>query len=279
MSIEALKAGKHVMCTVPMATTIEECQQICRARRRHRPQVHDGRNRRLQPRVPVHQGHVPEGRARQDPAPRRLAPAGHGRLARLLGKDDPHALRHPRRQPLPGPGERRRRIRQLLRLRHRPRRHPEKVRQQVRRRDPATSRSRTPTSPAHIWRFLYDVARQYRESFDVYGTEEKLRVDARRARAAHHPHRQKARAGNPHARSKSPTSPTCCPSRSAASRSRPRSTTPEHLSFIQGGGHGGSHPHLVNEFISALTGTATPGPTPPSPPTGPASASAPTSRP
>ena len=34
MSIAALKAGKHVMCTVPMATTIEECEQICRARRR-----------------------------------------------------------------------------------------------------------------------------------------------------------------------------------------------------------------------------------------------------
>src|SRR5688500_14699265 len=29
MSIEALKAGKHVMCTVPMATTIEECRKIC----------------------------------------------------------------------------------------------------------------------------------------------------------------------------------------------------------------------------------------------------------
>ncbi|MBM4075784.1 MAG: Gfo/Idh/MocA family oxidoreductase, partial [Planctomycetes bacterium] len=29
MSIEALKAGKHVMCTVPMATTIDECRQIC----------------------------------------------------------------------------------------------------------------------------------------------------------------------------------------------------------------------------------------------------------
>jgi predicted dehydrogenase len=29
MSIAALKAGKHVMCTVPMATTVEECQQIC----------------------------------------------------------------------------------------------------------------------------------------------------------------------------------------------------------------------------------------------------------
>src|SRR5665213_437442 len=28
MSIQALKAGKHVACTVPMATTLEECQEI-----------------------------------------------------------------------------------------------------------------------------------------------------------------------------------------------------------------------------------------------------------
>ena len=26
----------------------------------------------------------------------------------------------------------------------------------------------------------------------------------------------------------------------------------QHLSFIQGAGHGGSHPHLVNEFLHAL---------------------------
>jgi hypothetical protein len=26
----------------------------------------------------------------------------------------------------------------------------------------------------------------------------------------------------------------------------------QHLSFIQGSGHGGSHPHLVHEFISAI---------------------------
>jgi hypothetical protein len=25
-----------------------------------------------------------------------------------------------------------------------------------------------------------------------------------------------------------------------------------HLSFLQGGGHGGSHPHLVNEFVSSI---------------------------
>jgi len=27
----------------------------------------------------------------------------------------------------------------------------------------------------------------------------------------------------------------------------------QHLSFIQGSGHGGSHPHLVHEFLTALT--------------------------
>ena len=28
MSIAALKAGKHVMCTVPMATSVDDCRQI-----------------------------------------------------------------------------------------------------------------------------------------------------------------------------------------------------------------------------------------------------------
>ncbi len=28
MSLQALDAGKHVMCTVPMATTIDDCRQI-----------------------------------------------------------------------------------------------------------------------------------------------------------------------------------------------------------------------------------------------------------
>ena len=31
MSVQALRAGKHVMCTVPMATTIEDCDQVCQA--------------------------------------------------------------------------------------------------------------------------------------------------------------------------------------------------------------------------------------------------------
>jgi hypothetical protein len=28
----------------------------------------------------------------------------------------------------------------------------------------------------------------------------------------------------------------------------------EHLSFLQGGGHGGSHPHLVHHFLMAVLG-------------------------
>jgi hypothetical protein len=34
----------------------------------------------------------------------------------------------------------------------------------------------------------------------------------------------------------------------------------EHLSFLQGGGHGGSHPHLVNEFVRALVDDRDPWP-------------------
>ena len=47
-----------------------------------------------------------------------------------------------------------------------------------------------------------------------------------------------------------PTTRICCPTKSSHSPSTIQDA--EHLSFIQGAGHGGSHPHLVNEFVSAL---------------------------
>src|SRR4051812_45355580 len=34
MSVKALQAGKHVACTVPMGTSIEECKQIIDAQRK-----------------------------------------------------------------------------------------------------------------------------------------------------------------------------------------------------------------------------------------------------
>ena len=36
MSIEGLKAGKHVACTVPAATTIDECKKIVQAQKKSR---------------------------------------------------------------------------------------------------------------------------------------------------------------------------------------------------------------------------------------------------
>jgi hypothetical protein len=33
---------------------------------------------------------------------------------------------------------------------------------------------------------------------------------------------------------------------------RERIDDPNHVSFLQGAGHGGSHPHLVQEFVAAI---------------------------
>ncbi len=37
----------------------------------------------------------------------------------------------------------------------------------------------------------------------------------------------------------------------------------DHLSFVQGGGHGGSHPHMVHEFLTALAEDRDPWPSAP----------------
>jgi predicted dehydrogenase len=104
---------------------------------------------------------------------------------------------------------------------------------------------------AHIWRFLYDVARQYRESFDVYGTKKSFEWTL----IEHKPHVIHT------AKKPEPEIPELVEVPDYAHllpEPIRKYTLPQeihdagHLSFIQGGGHGGSHPHLVNEFVSAL---------------------------
>ena len=76
---------------------------------------------------------------------------------------------------------------------------------------------------------------------------------ARRARAARPAHGQAARAED----SQAGQGPGF---RQAAAEADPPFTTKgvydlakkTHLSFTQGAGHGGSHPHLVHEFVMAL---------------------------
>ena len=92
-------------------------------------------------------------------------------------------------------------------------------------------------------------ARQYRESFDVYGTKKSFEWTL----VEHEPHViHTAKKPEPEipdegdgARLRPPAAGADPPVHAAA-----EIHDAEHLSFIQGGGHGGSHPHLVNEFVT-----------------------------
>jgi predicted dehydrogenase len=107
---------------------------------------------------------------------------------------------------------------------------------------------------AYIYRSLFDVARQYRESFEVYGDKKAMEWPLVE--------------GEPlilhTAKKPEPEIPEKveCPD---YAHLLPEEIAPfttggvyggdegeEHLSFTQGAGHGGSHPHLVHEFLTAL---------------------------
>jgi predicted dehydrogenase len=104
---------------------------------------------------------------------------------------------------------------------------------------------------AHIWRFLYDVARQYRESFDVYGTKKSFEWTL----VENQPHViHTAKKPEPEIPEKVevPDYAHLLPEPIQRFTLPAEIQDAEHLSFVQGGGHGGSHPHLVHEFVSAL---------------------------
>jgi len=101
-----------------------------------------------------------------------------------------------------------------------------------------------------VTRSLYDTVRQYIESFDVYG--KKLAFEWNRLSHEHpilHTGKEDAE------RVKIPDTSDMLPGEIAAftkSEEVMDEEEKEHLSFIQGSGHGGSHPHLVHEFITAI---------------------------
>jgi len=111
---------------------------------------------------------------------------------------------------------------------------------------------------AEVTRSLFNTARQYRESFDAYGDLKSFEW-------------QQVEGEEPviHTRStpQRPLTEAQIPARVSvpdyAHRlpvSIQRFTQPaaiqdaEHLSFLQGGGHGGSHPHLAHHFLEACLG-------------------------
>jgi len=114
---------------------------------------------------------------------------------------------------------------------------------------------------ARVYRSLFDTARQYRESIDVYGSKASVEWPL----IEHEPmvlHRAKLPETKIPKLVKAPD----------YAKLLPRSLRPfttqgvyglgkkTHLSFTQGAGHGGSHPHLANEFASALVGNRDPFP-------------------
>ena len=102
---------------------------------------------------------------------------------------------------------------------------------------------------AQIWRFLFDTARQYRESFDVYGTKKSFEWTL----VENEPHVLHT-AKKPEAEIPSQvTVPDYAHLLPEPIQKFTQSIEDaDHLSFVQGGGHGGSHPHMVNEMLNAL---------------------------
>lgn len=101
---------------------------------------------------------------------------------------------------------------------------------------------------AEITRSLFNTARQYRESFDVYGSKKSFEWTL----VEHEP--CVIHTGETPEFVKIPDFAHLLPEeiQSFTTAGVYDSDDNQHLSFIQGSGHGGSHPHLVHEFVSAL---------------------------
>src|SRR6478609_1173734 len=256
MSIRALKAGKHVMCTVPMATTIKECDKICQL-------VEDTGLRYMMAETVVY--------SREFLFIKELYTKGE------LGKIQHLAASHP--QDMDGWPEYWERmipmhyathvVSPVLGLVDGKAEYVSCFGSGTIREDLAKKsgnkfaveschiKIKDTDIAAHIWRFLYDVARQYRESFDVYGTKRSFEWSL----VEHEPHVMHTAKKPEHEIASKIEVPDFAHLLPEPIRMFTKTIQDaDHLSFIQGGGHGGSHPHLVNEFVSALTAGRDPWP-------------------
>jgi len=256
MSIEALKAGKHVMCTVPMATSVDDCAAICRLVEETglrymmaetvvysreflfiKQMVENGEFGRIQ----YMQASHPQDMDGWPDYWERMIPMHYAThvVSPVLGLVDGRA----EYVSCFGSGQ---------------------VRDDIAQKSGSSFAVESchikiadSDISAHIWRFLYDTARQYRESFDVYGSKKSFEWSLIE--------------GEPHiihtAKKPEPEIPERVEAPDFA-HLLPEEIQPftrsivdaDHLSFLQGSGHGGSHPHLVHEFVSALKADRDPWP-------------------
>lgn len=251
-SIQALKMGKHVACTVPMATTIEECEEIvnlCQSTGLHymmmetvvyareflfMKDLYDrGELGKIQFLKASHQQDM-EGWPDYWPGLPPMHYATHC-VGPILGL----ARSQAESVSCFGSGT----IREELHAHYNSTFAVESCHIQLKDSDVA----------AHVYRSLFDTARQYRESIEVYGSKKSVEWPL----VEHNPlivHTAgKAEPDIPEEQ--------VCPDFAQRLPKEIQKYTRKgvyddddntHLSFTQGDGHGGSHPHLVDNFINML---------------------------
>ena len=106
---------------------------------------------------------------------------------------------------------------------------------------------------ARVIRSLFDTARQYRESFDVYGSKKSFEWQLVEGEE---PVLHTAKVPEPEIPRRVPVPDFAHllpePIQRFTTGGVYDADDHQHLSFTQGGGHGGSHPHLVHEFVTAV---------------------------
>jgi predicted dehydrogenase len=257
MSIKALNAGKHVACTVPMGTSIDECRQICEAQRKSGKTymmmetvvysreylfVKDLYDRGVLGRIQFLRGsHVQDmdGWPGYWPGLPPMWYATHCVSPCLAVLSDPAKGQLALAESVVCHGSGRIRDEYIKKYNS-----PFAV-------ESATFKIKGTDVCAEVTRQLFDCARQYRESFDVTASNvsfewqqienEKPVLHMRGLPEPEIPRRVSV-----------PDFAGRLPEQIRKFTGAIHDAT--HLSFLQGAGHGGSHPHLAHNFLMAVAG-------------------------
>ncbi|MDO6604770.1 Gfo/Idh/MocA family oxidoreductase [Arenibacter palladensis] len=259
-SIKALKAGKHVACTVPMATTVEECKEIvclteetgltymmmetvvyAREFLYMKELYEKGELGKVQFLKASHQQDM-DGWPNYWPGLPPMHYATHcvGPVLGLLRSAAEYVSCF-------GSGT----IREELIPHYN---SPYAV-------ETTHIKFRNSDLSAQVYRSLFDVARQYRESFEVYGSKKSVEWPLIEGRPLVLHTAKKPEPEIPE-EVESPDFAKLLPKeiQHFTTQGVYDSEEHQHLSFTQGAGHGGSHPHLVHEFVNALIQNKSPYP-------------------
>ncbi len=251
-SIAALKAGKHVACTVPMATSVEDCKKIVEA------QEESGKLYMMMETVVYSREYlfVKELYDKGELGKVQFLQASHqqdmdGWPSYWEGMPPMHYATHCVAPCLAltggeaeyvscfGSGT----IRKELIEKYNSPFAIEDVHIKIKDSDLS----------ARVYRSLFDTARQYRESFDVYGSKKSFEW-------------QLQETDKPIIHTAKKPEPEIPENVEVPDYAKylPKEIQPfttggvyddgdnQHLSFTQGSGHGGSHPHLVHNFVDAI---------------------------